>query len=269
MKYPIALQLYSVREQLKADFKGTLQAVKNMGYDGVEFAGLYGHSYADVKAMCDEVGLKVISAHVSITDMEQGGEELFEGYAYLGCKTIVIPHPGNYSNNGIPTEKLFNFIREYSPIAKKYGMHIAYHNHDTEFNMIEDKHGLDYLYDNTSPEQLIAQLDTCWVNVGGEDPAEYIKKYGNRAVNVHFKDFSGEKGENMYALIGTDGKEQGEQQGEFELRPVGYGVQNFPAMVKALDDTDIEWIIIEMDEPSMGKTRLECAEMGINYLRSI
>ena len=37
----IALQLYSVREDMEKDLPGTLRAVKAMGYEGVEFAGLY------------------------------------------------------------------------------------------------------------------------------------------------------------------------------------------------------------------------------------
>ena len=68
-KYPIALQLYSVRDFLQNDFEGTLKKVKAMGYDGVEFAGLYGKSGAEVRALCQEIGLIPISAHVTFTDM--------------------------------------------------------------------------------------------------------------------------------------------------------------------------------------------------------
>ena len=65
-KLPIGIQLYSLRDFMSQDFKGTLKAVKEMGYDCVEFAGLYDHSAEEVKAMCDEIGLDPISAHVGI-----------------------------------------------------------------------------------------------------------------------------------------------------------------------------------------------------------
>ena len=68
-KLPIAVQLYSVRGDMEADFKGTLQKVKALGYDGVEFAGLFGNDPAQVNAWCKEIGLTPISAHVPLADM--------------------------------------------------------------------------------------------------------------------------------------------------------------------------------------------------------
>ena len=68
-KFKIGLQLYSVREDMQKDFEGTLKKVKEMGYDGVEFAGLYGKTAAEVKAICKEVGLVPISAHIPFVDM--------------------------------------------------------------------------------------------------------------------------------------------------------------------------------------------------------
>ena len=64
IKFPVALQLYTVRDDMANDFEGTLKKVKEMGYDGVEFAGLYGKTAAEVKAICKEVGLVPISAHI-------------------------------------------------------------------------------------------------------------------------------------------------------------------------------------------------------------
>ena len=63
MSMPIGLQLYTVRDAMEQDFEGTLKKVKEFGYDGVEFAGLFGHTAAEVKNMCAEIGLTPISAH--------------------------------------------------------------------------------------------------------------------------------------------------------------------------------------------------------------
>ena len=76
MSLPVALQLYSVRDELEADFEGIVRKVKELGYDGVEFAGLYGKSAAEVKALLDEVGLIPVSAHVPLDDLVQKTEEL-------------------------------------------------------------------------------------------------------------------------------------------------------------------------------------------------
>ena len=116
---------------------------------------------------------------------------------------------------------------------------------------------------------LETQLDTCWVNVGGENPAEYLLKYAGRANIVHLKDFVGCKAENMYALIGIDEDEEKDAKGQFEFRPVGYGLQNFPAILDACEKVGAKWVVVEQDMPTMGKTSLECAEMSINYLRSL
>ena len=64
MSLPVAVQVYSVRDAAAKDLRGTLKAIKEMGYDGVEFAGLYGYAPADIKRMCEEIGLVPVSAHV-------------------------------------------------------------------------------------------------------------------------------------------------------------------------------------------------------------
>ena len=125
------------------------------------------------------------------------------------------------------------------------------------------------LYKAISPELLSTQLDTCWVNVGGENPAEFVRKYNGRIEIVHLKDFAGTKGGNMYALIGNDESSKKEASGTFEFRPVGSGLQNFPAILEACKDVNAKWVVVEQDQPSMGKTPLECAETSINYLKTI
>jgi sugar phosphate isomerase/epimerase len=69
---------------------------------------------------------------------------------------------------------------------------------------LDGEYALDVLYREVSAEMLQTELDTCWVNVGGENPSDYVRKYTGRAPIVHLKDFTGSKSENMYALIGTD-----------------------------------------------------------------
>ena len=89
---PIAIQLYTVRDQAAADFEGTLRAIKAKGYEGVEFAGLYGKTPAEVKALCAEIGLTPISAHVPYYDMIADPKGVLADYAAIGCRYVAIPY---------------------------------------------------------------------------------------------------------------------------------------------------------------------------------
>lgn len=267
--FPIAIQLYSVRNDMAADFEGTLKKIKEFGYDGVEFAGLHGKTAAEVKKMCDEIGLVPISAHVPYGDLVKG-EETFKTYAEIGCKYIVIPHvSADYLAGGEKNPEFIAKVKKFGELANANGMKLCYHNHDFEFEKANGEYKLDRLYSDVSADLLSTQLDTCWVNVGGENPANYIRKYNGRIEIIHLKDFVGSKSDNMYGLIGTDAKEQKAETAKFELRPVGSGVQDFPAILSACKDVNAKWVIVEQDNPSMGKNPLECAESSINYLKSI
>ena len=125
------------------------------------------------------------------------------------------------------------------------------------------------LYHIIPADLLKAELDTCWVNVGGADPVAYIHKYAGRVEILQFKDFAGKKSENMYALIGVNGGNKDDIVGDFEYRPLGQGLQNIPALVEAAKECGTEWAIVEIDEPSAGKTPMQCIEESIDYLKTI
>lgn len=267
--FPIALQLYSVRDDMAADFEGTLKKVKALGYDGVEFAGLYGKSAAEIKKMCDEIGLVPISAHVPFVEMIND-PDLLKTYSEIGCKYVVIPYlTEEYRPGADKFDEVIEGAKMLGKKANELGMKLCYHNHDFEFVKINGEYALDILYKEVPADLLSPQLDTCWVNVGGENPSDYIRKYAGRIEIVHLKDFTGSKSENMYALIGIDDDKKKEASGGFEFHPVGYGLQNFPAILDASKEVGAKWVVVEQDSPSMGKTPLECAEMSINYLKKI
>ena len=92
MSMPIALQVYSVRDDAKADLEGTLKKIKEMGYDGVEFAGLYDYAPEKVKALCEKVELAPVSAHIPISEMLQNPDEVFSQYKSMGCKYVAVPY---------------------------------------------------------------------------------------------------------------------------------------------------------------------------------
>lgn len=269
MKFSIAIQLYSIRDDMEADFKGTLKKVKDMGYDGVEFAGLFGNSAKDIKEMCKEIGIIPISAHVPFDDM-MNDPEILKTYAEIGCKYVVIPY---LTEEYRPGKERFNEVIEGAKMlgikANELGMKLAYHNHDFEFEKIGEEYALDILYKEVPANLLETQLDTCWVNVGGENPAEYIRKYNGRVNIIHLKDFVGGKSDNMHAVIGIDDGEEKNTNGRFEFRPVGSGIQDFPAILKAAEESGTKWVVVEQDSPSMGLTPLECVKLSIDYLKTM
>ena len=265
-KWPIALQVYSVRDAATEDFEGTMRAVKEMGYDGVELAGLYGlESAVACKKVLDKVGLELVSAHVGFDALEDDAQ--LDDYAATGVKFVAIPWmvaPKNEEELNAAIAR----IRNCGERCKARGIQMLYHNHDFEFEKINDKYILDTYYAEIPADLLQTELDTCWVNVGGENPSEYVRKYTGRAPIVHLKDFTGSKSENMYALIGTDTAKE-DSAGKFEFRPVGYGKQAFPSILAAAEDAGAGWVVVEQDSPALDKTPLECAKMSIDYLKSI
>lgn len=267
---PVALQVYSIREEASKDFKGTMEKVKALGYDGVELAGLYDIPACEIKKILDEVGLVAISAHIS--ELMNGGKELseiFDDYLTIGVKYIVVPYLGEGMRPGDEGfDAILAKMADIGTKAKEKGLTLLYHNHDFEFNKMPDgTYGLDYMYANTTPDQLQTELDTCWVNVGGENPAEYVKKYTGRAPVVHLKDFEGSKSEQMYELIGIK-QEKKEVENTFRFRPVGHGKQNFPAILEAAVEAGASWVVVEQDQ-WYDTPALECAKMSREYLKSL
>lgn len=267
--FPVALQLYSVRDEMAADFEGTLRKVKTLGYDGVEFAGLFDHSAADIRSMCDEIGLVPISAHVPYLDMKND-PDLLNVYREIGCQYVVIPYLTPEYRPGQPGfAQLMEDAKMLGEQANRLGMKLCYHNHDFEFEKIDGEYALDILYKEVSADLLQPELDVCWINVGGENPVDYIHKYAGRIEILHLKDFAGSKSENMYALIGIDDDKEKADDNKFEFRPIGMGLQDMPAIVSAAGEVNTKWLVVEQDEPSLGKTPLECAKASIDYLNTL
>ena len=271
-KLPIGIQLFSVRDYMEKDFAGTLKELKKMGYDAVEFAGLFDYSAKEVKAMCEEAGLIPISAHVGLGVIMSDVEKVIGDYAEIGCKYVAIPWAS--ADTDLPGstgyDKFLKNIKTVADECAKHGMKLLYHNHDFEFAKIDGKNKLDILYADTNPDVLQTQVDTCWAKVGGEDPARYVLKYAGRAPLVHIKDFVGSKSANMYELIdGGQVKDDEKNIVPFELRPVGYGIQDVLSIFKAAEKAGAEMVIVEQDRPALDRDSLECAKLSIEYIKNI
>jgi sugar phosphate isomerase/epimerase len=268
----VGVQVYSVRDYAEKDFKGTMKKIKDMGYDGVELAGLYGLEPSEIKNILSELDLEVMSAHVPFDELINDTNKTIDDYIEIGCKYVAVPFllederpaSGNYAT-------VLKNIKRIGEACKDKGVVLTYHNHDFEFVKYENaKYALDYMYETIPSDLLQTELDTCWINVAGEDPVEYIAKYAGRTPVVHIKDFyidRDAKQSKMYNLVGEEDNEDAIRS-SFEFRPVGMGLQDVPDIVKQSIASGAEWIVVEQDL-SYDITSLEAIEISRKYLKTI
>ena len=146
---PVAVQVYSVREDAEKDFAGTMKKIKEIGYDGVELAGLYGLTPQEVKAAIEDAGLVALSAHVPFQDLVADMEGTIQQYVEIGVKYIAIPYLMEEDRPGTPKfEGNVKLFEEIGKACKAHGIQTLYHNHDFEFAKMPDgRYALDYIYD--------------------------------------------------------------------------------------------------------------------------
>lgn len=266
-KVPVGYQVYSARELAEKNMEKVFTALKEMGYDGVEFAGFYGKTAEEVKDILDRTGLVAVSSHVPYNSIMADLEGTIAFHKAIGCKYIAIPY---LDEAGRPGGKNFaEVIASIYVIGQKCaenGITLLYHNHDFEFVQLSGVYGLDFLYSAVPAELLKTELDTCWVKYAGENPVDYLKKYTGRAPVVHLKDYVGTKGEGTpYGLIGRTEEADAKQ---FEFRPVGYGCQDVAAVVEAGIAAGAEWFVVEQDQ-WYDRCPLEAAKMSLETLKKI
>ena len=202
-KKDIYIQLYSVRDDIKADYTGTIAAVAEMGYTGVEAAGyndgkFYDMSPADFKKSIEDAGMTVLSSHAGRPLADPASDNNWEetwawwdtaiqAHKEAGMKYLVVAW--------IPTPKTLVDLQAYcdyfNQIGEKCnaaGIRFGYHNHNFEFTEIEGEMMYDYMINNTDPDKVFYQMDVYWVGQGGQDPVAYMNKYPGRFEILHIKD---------------------------------------------------------------------------------
>lgn len=272
-KFKIGIQLYGVKEAMKADFEGTLKAIADMGYEYVEFAGYYGRSAEEIKAILEKLGLKCISVHQGLDFYNDDPDAAAEFLKTFGVKYSVIPWYKKEELAGTDawndTVKRFNAVGE---TLKKHGMKLGYHNHDFEFETYEGKYLHDYIFESVPRDLIDPEFDTCWVHYAGIDPVDKIREFSGRVEIVHLKDFVCKRlaGGPTYDLIDKDGKpiKTSREDNEFEFRPLGQGRQNFEAILNACQECGTEYVIVEQDKVYCGMTELEAAKLSRDYLKN-
>ena len=244
MGIPVALQLYTVRDECAKDFSGTLEKVAKMGYAGVEFAGYGGYSAADLKARLEKLGLMPVGSHVDLSLLEKDLNAVISFCGELGSTYIVCPHADIKDAAGV--EKYASAFNAYGERIQAAGMEFCYHNHSHELAKVDGGFALDLLFSKTDPSLVEIELDTCWIHAAGADPVAYIERYAGRCPVIHVKDIKG------------DGK---------TLTEVGTGVVDVKAIVRAAEKNAVEWLVVEQD--ACDKPSLESARISLENLKKM
>jgi sugar phosphate isomerase/epimerase len=188
-KLPIGVQLYSVRNDFPKDMPGVLAGIKKIGFQGVEFAGYFGKSAGDLRKMLDDNGLKACGTHLpgGLADVQGDRlERTVEFNKTIGNDKLVVA-----SMSARTIDDWTRRADEFSAAAEKLkpsNMRLGYHNHVAEFKKTDGQTPEFVFFDKASPDVFV-QLDIGHCAHGGGDPAAVIKKYGDRLLSVHIKDW--------------------------------------------------------------------------------
>ena len=199
-KIPIAVQLYSVRKDFQNDPAGTIAGVAKMGYEGVEFAGYADKSAQELRKMIDDAGLKCCGTHIGIqTLLGDEFKKTVEFNQILGNPFLIVPGlPGEYTATRAAWQKTAQIFNEIADQLAPLGMKTGYHNHHTEFAMLDGEAPWDTFFGNTKAE-VVMQFDVGNAVHGGGDAVTYLRRYPYRADTVHVKEYCKA---NESALIG-------------------------------------------------------------------
>ncbi|HEX3570681.1 MAG TPA: sugar phosphate isomerase/epimerase [Acidobacteriaceae bacterium] len=197
---PLAIQLYSVREQMAQDLDMALAAVAAAGFVEVEAAALPKKSAKEIRASLDKAGLRCVSAHCSFADLATRLEEQFAFDAELGTKYVICSSPGHRTPPaaGSKAPQTFSLddwrynaerFNEFGEKAAKHDMQFGYHNHIHEFETVDGASPYEELLKLTDPKKVTFELDCGWARVAGHDPIELMRNHPYRFSMLHVKDF--------------------------------------------------------------------------------
>jgi sugar phosphate isomerase/epimerase len=264
---PTGLQLYSVRDLLPKDYEGTLRQLAAIGYREVEAAGFFGRSASNVKQAMKQTGLRCVSAHYPLGQLQPNLDDVIQYGKDLGLKFIVcsspmlkdpsrVKAPGFQSNMGAMTlddwrwnAEQFNRIGERVNAA---GMRFGYHNHVAEFHKENGVIPYDELLRLTDPTMVTMEMDCGWVLVGGGNPVDYLTRYPTRFSLLHVKDFK---------MSGAA------SESEPRSTEMGRGSIDYHPIFKAARKAHIEHAFVEQEQFDMPP--MEALKIDADYMRAL
>jgi sugar phosphate isomerase/epimerase len=264
---PIGLQLYTLRDEIAKDVKGTIAKVADIGFDYVET--FFGYNKAgdktdywglDAKAfrgLLDEHHLKTHSGHYLLNDFltrGNGNDEALkvqaELAATLGQTRVVAPVPPFMAIDKM-TKADYQFIaaqlNKGGELCKKMNIKLGYHNHFWEFRKLEDGiSGYETMLKETDPSLVDFEMDLFWVVKSGEDPVQWINRYPGRFTMWHVKDIDRSHPEK---IVGGDLDKQPVMNvvKDVKFANVGTGVVDFKSIFAHAHTAGLKYYFVEQD----------------------
>lgn len=182
MEYGI--QLYSIRDDMQKDMRGSLKKIAALGYKMVEFAGFFDHSAEEVAAMLKENGLTVSGTHTGLAAITQDFDGTVAYHKAIGNRNIIIP--GHDLSTKEKIDEFISLVNEYQPKLEAKGITLGFHNHSGEF--LPNADGSVSYDEIVSRTTLSLEIDTYWAYVAGQDPIALMEKLKDRLHFIHIKD---------------------------------------------------------------------------------
>lgn len=227
-RLPVAVQMYTVREAAAKDLPGALQRVADLGYRFVELAGLFDQPAGTLARVLRDLGLVCVSAHVPLARLRDNLAQEIETYQTLGASYLVCPWlPPEQRGNAGDYAALGNELNRMGEQCLRNGLQLCYHHHDFELTTFDGRYGLDILLDNSDPAHVKLEPDTYWLQVAGQDPAAYLRRWPGRTPLLHLKDMSASTPP-VFAEVGT-------------------GILDWPQIFEAAPVGGVQWYIVEQD----------------------
>jgi sugar phosphate isomerase/epimerase len=255
----IGVQLYTVRDLMKDDFEGTIAKVAQIGYKNVEFAGYFGRTADQVKAVLAKNGLKAPSTHVQYDELDDKFPSVIEFSKTIGLEYIICPWiPEDLRKSPDIWKQAAEKFNKAGEKTKAAGMQFGYHNHWFEFLPTNGVLPYDELLKLCDPKLVKMELDLAWISTTGTDPVKYFEKYPGRFPLVHVKDVK-----TMPKVTQGGSQNFGDT---VDLTEVGSGVIDWKRIFAHADQAGIKYYIVEHDHP---KQPLASIKTSYEYLSKL
>lgn len=248
---------YTFRHQFSEDVPGTLDLIKGMGITKIEFSNLFGYTAAEMRELLDERGLICTSYGIGYDDLVNNIGQVIEDARTLGAEYVRVASIPHDRDRGFTIEDMRKAVADFNEggrILSENGLRFNYHNHGYEFLPYGDGTMFDYLVENTDPDYVNFEMDVFWVAHPGHDPVEVLEKYPDRFNQVHLKDLSHDATHDYSGRAPT----------EYDV-PLGTGQIDFPAFLRAAQNSNIEYFYIEDESDEV----IDRVPRSIDYITSI
>lgn len=241
----IGIQTYTLREAMDEDFVGTLQMIKDVGYDYVELnaRNFSEKSPSELKIILDDIGLPSPITHVDYDSLANRPSEIADIAGTLGCEHVILPFIADDQRALDDYKAHAEMLNRASEVIQTAGIKVGYHNHHFEFfDLGNGETGMNVLLRETDPELVSFELDLFWAAFAGANIADLFNQHPGRFRFCHVKDMLGEPG--TYASI-----EEFFADIPRLMKNVGEGELPFESYFAMNEVSGLEYFIVEHDLP--------------------